>query len=546
MVVLDRLTGLIAAAGLHARELVNLTSSPTSKSVIGMMANRCGFGVEDQLEKEGFDVFRCEDVCVVGIPIPGPFAVVCVRTSDIHTEADAQCRMGDINQTLKHEDLHVHPVICIGDAGFEFLLAPMQFSEAHITPLSIEELVDLLLTRPPRPKLLKHVVRHTPLKELNPYVYKGPVSANMFIGRHAELHRLMDMKASYALIGPRTIGKSSLVQRAVELVREEAKATGGMKMAVLVEFGAQMSELDLIQEILRRFVHVYGAAEYLLGRASVSTLERLLEDLAISYRSHGDEATERRRHEILIIIDEADAMPSKCPRLAESLRKCHNAGWAKVVLVGFKTLRRALNDVKSSPLMNVCQELPLDSLSLEECGALIMEPMQQMDITFENMQKVVEVLHAASRGAPSRVQLFCHHLVNGLDGQKRRVTSEMARDVVHLPAVQGLLRQWYKDSTSVIEKWLAGVAASCLPCDESRLYFEASRLFPELTRQQVDVEISDLVTANVLTYERDGRLTFTIPLLADIVRPEQGSRESHQALMHELRAHLRAAYGGHS
>jgi hypothetical protein len=425
-------------------------------------------------------------------------------------------------------------------------LPPIRFSEAHITPLSLEDLLQLLLTRPPRPKLLKHLVRHTPLKEMNPYVYKGPVGANMFIGRHAELQRLMDMKASYALIGPRTIGKSSLVQRAVELLRDNAKKTDGKQMAVIVEFGAQMSELELIQEILRRFVHIYGAAEYLVGHASGATLERLIEDLAMRYSGHEYWATARRRHEVLLVIDEADEMPSRCPRLSESLRKCHNAGWAKVVLVGFKALRRALNDVRSSPLMNVCQELPLESLSLEECGALVMEPMRQLEVTLENMQKVVEILYEASRGAPSRVQLFCHHLVNNLDGQTRRVTPEMARDAVCLPAVQGFLRQWYKGSTTPIERWLAGVASTVLPCDDSRLHAEAKRLFPELTRQQVDVEISDLITANVFVYQRDGRLAFSIPSLAEIAKPEQGSRESHEALMHELRAHLRAAYGGHA
>lgn len=426
-------------------------------------------------------------------------------------------------------------------------------SETHFTPFTLDQLVDLLLARPPRAALVSALVANTPLRELNPYVYKGPVDGPMFIGRRRELDWFTSMKGSYALVGPRTMGKSSLVHRAAKIILEGNKPReGGQgavdRMVILTEFGLTMSEPEMLREIIRRFVRQYGASEHLLNQVSVNTIERLVEDFAVRYRHEG--GTERRvavkQRDILIIIDEADAMTNNCPRLAETLRRCHDRGWAKVILVGYKELRRALNDFRHSPLMNVCQELPLDSLSLEECGALVMEPMLQLGITFENLEKVVQVLHRDSGGAPSRVQLLCHHMLDALDDTERCVTPQIAAEAIRLPPVQIYLRQWYKDSTTPLEKWLAGASCMLLPCDEVNLHTEVRRLFPELTRQAFDVEVSDLITANVLTYQHGGLLDFTFPALRDIASLERTSRESTRSLMQQLRTHLHRTYGGTS
>jgi hypothetical protein len=328
------------------------------------------------------------------------------------------------------------------------------------------------------------------------------------------------------------------------LERSKTKEAGQEKpverMIILTEFGATMTEFDMMREIIRRFVHEYGASQHLINQVSSNTIERLVEDYAITYRRHGEEGKRiaEKRRDILIIIDEADVMSASCPRLTETLRQFHDKGWAKITLVGYQELRKALNDTRSSALMNVCQQLSLESMSLEECGALVMEPMLQLGITFEELEKVIQVIYRESGGAPSRIQLLCHHMLNSLDNSERRVTPEIAANAIHLAPVQTFLRQWYKDSIAPLSKWLAGIACGYLPCDEAHLHRETKRLFPELSRQAFDSEVADLITANILTYRHGGLLDFAFPALRTIAAPEPTSRESVQTLMQQLRSYL--------
>src|SRR6185295_17598165 len=78
--------------------------------------------------------------------------------------------------------------------------------------LSPAEILSILATSPVQ--TLKSFVRwKIPLRSLIPYNYLRPALGNLFFGRHAELHRLIqEEQVSWAIAGPGRIGKTSLIK----------------------------------------------------------------------------------------------------------------------------------------------------------------------------------------------------------------------------------------------------------------------------------------------------------------------------------------------
>ena len=512
-----------------ATELARLAESPTSKAVVGVLATRCAFGVTESVEEDGVDLYHCEDRSNAGVPIASPFAVACLDTDGLSSELEGQSLVGRLNDLLRDQDLHKRPVVVAATTGSARVAAAMEYTEPHFSPIELGEVVAMLLARPPRAKLVAFLVQHTPLRRLNPYTYKGPIRGGMFVGRESELETLCSFRSSRALIGPRASGKSSLVHRAIGEIKNRGE------MAIGVEFGAAMQQRTLLREVFHRFIREYGAAEHLIHRPTLNTLLRLVEDYAFTYRKKVTETdgkrqaiwTTQRRHQIALFIDEADELLTKCPALCEALRHCHNEGWIRVVLVGYKKLRQAIGDTKTSPLMNVCEQMHLANLSLEECGQLVTDPMIQLGIGFEGHHEVVHTIHRESGGSPSRVQLLCQYIIDALGATATRVvTPELARDAVQLPQVRKILTQWYHDSTTPVEKWLTSYAAFVLPLEEAPFRVKATHIFPRLTRQHFDGVFTDLLTANVLDYLPDGRVDFTFPALRGIAKPDGELRDA--------------------
>jgi hypothetical protein len=544
MISFERLPALIEEAGSRADGLIALTLDPTSGAVVGLMATRCAFEILDHIEGDSFDIFRCRDSCQAGLPIPGAFAVVCAGPEGLKSEADTERRRSALAQGLKSEDLHYGPVICIHAGEAEGLATSMGTPDMSFTCFSLAQLLELLIAQTPRAKLIDSLVRHTPVRILNPYRYRGPVDAPMFVGRRRELQCLTGMRGSFAVVGPRAIGKSSLLRRAAEVLQEEGNEGAIPNVVILTAFGANMSELDMMKELIHCFIRHYGASIHLLAHASANTLERLVEDYAARYeRAAGDGGQSgERRHRILIAIDEADTMVETCPRLTEALRRCHSAGWAQVVLTGYRELRRAMSEA-GSPLKNICQELPLGRLSAEECSTLVLEPMLQMRIAVESPEAVVEAICEQAGGSPSWVQLLCHHLVDAVSEDNRRVTAQMATDAMQLPPVRSFVSQWYRDSTTPFGKWLAAVASSCLPCPGADLHEQARKRLPELSRRAFESEVEDLVTASVFAYRPGGQLDFALPSARELACPGPGSGEATELQEHQMRSHLYRTYG---
>ena len=506
MVVLSDLVTELTREGARAAPLKSLASAPTSKSLVGILTERTGLQLIGSHFKTGFDCFQIADVAG---RLKSPFAIVCIDGRQV---TDPQQLGVDVDHELRLLDYYDRPTLAVFSEPFAPIRPHLEFSDQHFVTISCAEIVQILLAHPPREALTKRMIEATPLRLMNPYVYRGPIDDRLFVGREDDLHLLTQMNASYALVGPRSIGKTSLINQAIKRLKGEGH------IVLRAEFSSVMGELELLAKFIHQFVESFGAWKGFLARASANSFDRLVEYFS-------------SKSKVFVFIDEADELTKRCPNLTASLRRQHNEGRLRFVLVGYKQLRGSLSDA-SSILFNVIQRLDLSSITLRECGALVLRPMAELGITFEDLEKVVTTLYTASGGAPSRIQLMCHALLDELNDQPQRViTVKNARQAIHLRQVRDEIENWYRASTTELERAIAGYATTLTGGGQSALRTEIVRQIVSefnVSADRVNWEIEDLITADVFREHADGTLEFTFPELESMVRPTGDARSAIQ------------------
>lgn len=521
MIEFSALNAQLEKAGATA-SLRALVTSPTSRPIVGVLAERSGLRLDKAVYRENYDLFTLSDIRG---HLKSPFAILCV---DPQIVDDHQAWGVQVDHELRAMNIFDRPTLVLMAAELGPLKSQLVFSDHPLVFISLAQLIEILTAHPPRQNLVRRIVADTPIRLLNPYVYRGPIGDPLFVGRQDDLKLLTSMAASYFLVGPRSIGKTSLINRAYRILRQRNR------VALRVEFSSAMSETDLLTKLIRQFIDSYGAWSGFIDRVSPSTFEHLVE-YSCKAEKDGTIPPDRR---VILFVDEADELVSRCPAFSESIRRLHNEGRLRFVLVGYKTLRRNISD-GTGVLYNLAEKLNLSSISLRECGALVLRPCADIGIEFDNIDGVAETLFEASGGAPSRIQLFCHALVNSLTGtSQRRITVQAARQAANLPEVREELAIWYRASTTEIERAIAGCSSIMPPHglpaqrDDITRYFVSH--FP-ISADQVAWEIQDLIIADVFRETTSSEIQFTFPRLEAMVRPAGDAKTAMQQYLRSFK-----------
>ncbi|HTS64913.1 MAG TPA: ATP-binding protein [Candidatus Acidoferrales bacterium] len=249
--------------------------------------------------------------------------------------------------------------------------------------------------------------------QLSPYVPNEPAVGGRFFGRQQTLRQILasTVATSYTLVGPRRIGKTSVLMQLEKLLRDRY-APSVLKIAHLMAIR-------------------YSSTSELLGAAVAALAERGAEKEAYKYEQrpargrkfvnfiHGL-AGKTGGKRVVLMIDELDYVLEMdrnqnydCLAL---LRAAFTHERCQVVFAGFRETARALTD-NSTPLFGFTEPIELAGLDLAEANEMIRRPFRHMGIDIP--ETVVENIVERSAGHPQVITYFCHGILAFYDRERR-------------------------------------------------------------------------------------------------------------------------------
>jgi AAA+ ATPase superfamily predicted ATPase len=254
----------------------------------------------------------------------------------------------------------------------------------------------------------------------NPYVFGPPVQdPAFFFGREHELtimlntivHTAPGLRQSMAVVGPRRIGKSSLLYQLIRQLQTHSNVTALLSTQ---QFDVP-SRLMLTQEILHSLRE--SAREKNLDTAQVHfdlldsptpSEELVYQIFRRDLRRLNDALAANRHSPAVLMIDEVEGLVEfgglrilgVFRDLAQSLP------YVLFVVAGSDGLYQLITD-STSPFFNVFKTITIKPLAEEDARAMIREPAQRAGIQFED--RAVEEVLQLSGGIPYLINMICHY-----------------------------------------------------------------------------------------------------------------------------------------
>jgi hypothetical protein len=313
-----------------------------------------------------------------------------------------------------------------------------------------DQLVRVVGSSPPRAAFVKLVLQQADLTKANPFNSTGATPRRMFFGRVEEEATLRSMLRtnSAALTGGRRIGKTSLMHRLVDDLRD-----GDWR-----PFYADCQEAGS-----------WSAFAALVGpRWDVD----LPSTFAPSHLASMVRQLQRRAGgHIVVLLDEIDHLLKWDLNHAAGIvpeaffRACRaisQEGTAQFVFSGERTVSERLWDA-SSPHWNFCKPLPIKQLTRSAADELLSVPLLEMGVQVDKLPLFLERAWEYSQGHPNIVQHLGDLLVQRLNARTAdQRFSLSADDLAAVAATTGYKRhycQTYWGQATPLEKAVSAMVA---------------------------------------------------------------------------------------
>lgn len=335
------------------------------------------------------------------------------------------------------------------------------------------------------------------LAGISPYTITGPASGSMFFGRRKELNRIKNgiLSTSYALIGGNSLGKTSILHRLYQLLRE------GNESSVVYFFSCRSigkqrpTMMDFLGAIMSSWKPVVSSPTLVSLRDIVSVLAQ--DDPGKSFIFLLDDVDE------LILADKEIGW-----HLFSDIRDLEKDGRCRFVFTGQDELQDAVRDPEC-PFHDFITELLLNRFDKQDAAELITGSLKDLlELELENETALARRIYRLTAGHPNIIQRFCHRLISHISqtGQ-RRITLADVEQVAAVPFVidQGISLPGYVVEDLLPLLWvrttlLERIIVLILARQEERAYtrFGIDRVLSEqsgmaLNREGVDQALRRLV-----------------------------------------------------
>ncbi|MBN2541656.1 AAA family ATPase [bacterium] len=282
----------------------------------------------------------------------------------------------------------------------------------NIVAMGQKEIESFVHSEFPRRMFIKAIKDRLSLTRISAFRYLGPVGDEMFYGRKLEINKILSSDRSFAVVGSRGIGKTSLIQHLYRLIQKEYSLIRGEKWGKPVIFFNCLNITD-----------VSVVAEAIVREISNDTSD-ILHKTNFSLRDFFKKMYEWHGCRIIIFLDEVDALvptPSGKKFFSEINAAC-DQGFLRVILSGYRDL---LKDVvnREGSFFNFLETIRLKELEERDAKNLILEPMEELGISFKEKTEVIDHLLIYSGCYPRILQFYCQNLIEHLEKENKSVIS---------------------------------------------------------------------------------------------------------------------------
>ena len=274
--------------------------------------------------------------------------------------------------------------------------------------LSVGLMLTVASSQSPQARFREEILRQANLELISPYHSQGATATGMFYGRTTELAVLKNRKGSFALYGPRRIGKTSLAHRVKYLAENE---TPIRELARYMDCALFRSSADGLLNVAYQFGFDWSAERTMVQFVHAATQFR---DQSIP------------DGQLLIILDEIDVAMEDEEILSEffwALRTLVNQGVARVIMCGYRRLQKASQDL-DHPLHNMVHFMPIGSLDDTAASDLIRKPLTALGLEFEGGDSLIKQVLTRTSTHPGAIQFFCHEILRLLNKTRERLIKQ--------------------------------------------------------------------------------------------------------------------------
>jgi hypothetical protein len=233
----------------------------------------------------------------------------------------------------------------------------------------------------------------------------------MYFGRSNEEKTILQAisEKNFAVVGGRKIGKTSLLYKIERLLSKDPKY-----LPLLFDLQAVRALEDFLRELSTNelFASIGFNGEY----GVPVQFQRLIE--SVSRNSRG--------RKIVFLFDEVDELLAEDimnhELLFRTFRKIAQQNLCRFIFSGSKTLVKRIRH-PDSPFFNFCQEMRIGILEGRSAKELIVGPMRDMGIAFDNENLIVRNILELSSCHPNLIQYICQELIAWINDKKTRLIS---------------------------------------------------------------------------------------------------------------------------
>lgn len=373
-----------------------------------------GYPVQQGKVTLGYELFFI-DLSSWKLRLSSRTPIIWVKRSDLESSTP-QHLLQSLGDVIRERNLGRQIVIVLIDGLSQPLYRYRSMPTHNLVLIGDEEQKRVIKSRRPSGELLDLISTMIPISNLSPYETRAPVTGSRFFGREYETSRIIsNPDTNHAILGIRRIGKTSLLREVERLLKEGQDPAH----VVYLECSDLLEMDDYVREVVRKL--------------NPRELPRLhMQKYVFFFPDFLERMSRALKSKIVFLLDEIDnlmIMQRGSWDLFRMLRASSNKGACQYIIAGFREAMRE-QYLLDSPFYNFAQEVRLSEFTKQQARELIVTPMENLRVRFNNKEEIITRIYGETAGQPNLIQYYCLIILRHLDQTgEREISPESLIDV---------------------------------------------------------------------------------------------------------------------